>query len=225
VVAAGEYTGKNESERRLLGKGYFLRKKHSAMDPRICRIGSSPMKPAVFIASALVVAFALSVYALPQSPDRLLSVTRSFSLDDAWYSVGKPVSIDSVIRKELEDRGNDISRISSDILTSGGTPVDALAEIPSKTRMRSILLPSRFRSEHSLQLESRNGLVDIASGKVYPQGDSSRKGLADSGWKIVDTKERGMPGSIAMIRYERETSIVFLDEREGAFLLIRHLEK
>lgn len=183
------------------------------------------MKPAVFIASALVVAFALSVNALPQSPDGLLSVTRSFSLDDVWYSVGKPVSIDSVIRKELEKRGNDISRISSDIFTSGGILVDALAENPSKTRMLPIHLPFRFRAEHSLQLESRDGLVDIASGKVYPKGDPSRKVLADSGWKIVDTKERGMAGCIAMIRYERETSIVFLEEREGAFLLIRHLEK
>jgi hypothetical protein len=195
------------------------------MDPWIYRYGNDPMKPALCFASALVIAGALTVYALPQDPNGILSLTRSFSLDGRWYSVGEPVSGDSVIRKELGKRGNDISRIPYEILNTGGFLVDALSEIPAKTRMRPILLPSRFRAEHSLQMESGDGFIEIASGKVYSQGDSVRKGLGDSGWKIVETKERGKPSCIATIRNEKETSIVFLEEREGTCLLIRHLEK
>jgi hypothetical protein len=225
VVAAGEYPGKNKSERRLLGKGYLLREQNPTMDPWIYRLGRNPMKPALCFAIALLIAGAITVYALPQDPDGMLSVTRSFSLDGRWYSVGKAVNSDSVIQKELSKRGNDISRIPYEILNTGGSLVDVLSEIPAKTLLRPILLPSPFRAEHSLQMESRNGFIEIASGKVSPQGDSFRKGLAKSGWKIVETKERGEPSCIAMIRYERETSIVFLEEREGAYLLIRHLEK
>lgn len=183
------------------------------------------MKPALFIASALVVAGALTVYALPQCPDKLLSVTRSFSLDGKWYSVGNPVSVDSVIRKELGKTGNDISRIPSDILSTDGFLVDPLSDIPAKTRMRPNLVPSRFRPEQSLQMESGDGFIEITHGKVYSQGDSFRKELSDSGWKIIETKERGKQSCIATIHKEKETSIVFLEEREGTCLLFRHLEK
>jgi hypothetical protein len=183
------------------------------------------MKPALCIVSALVIVGALTVYALPQDPYGILSVTRSFSLDGRWYSVGKAVSGDSVIRKELGKRGNDISRIPYEFLNTGGFLVDALSEIPAKTRIRPILLPSRFRAEHNLLMESGDGFIDIASGKIYSQGDSFRKGLADAGWKIVETKVRGKPSCIATIRNEKETSIVFLEERDGTCLLVRHLEK
>jgi hypothetical protein len=183
------------------------------------------MKPALYIASMLVVAGALTVSALPQDPDHILSVTRSFSLDGKWYSVGNPASVDSVMRKELGKRGNDISRIPSDILNADGFLVDVLSDIPAKTRMHPILLPSRFRAENRLQMESGDGFIEIASGKVYPKGDSFRKRFADSGWKIVEAKERGKPSCIATIRHEKEISIVLLEEREGSCLLIRHLEK
>jgi hypothetical protein len=183
------------------------------------------MKPVLFIATALVVAGALTGYAIPKSPDGILSVTRSFSLDGRWYSVGEPVNVESVIWKELGKRGNAIPRISGEILDTEDFLVDVLSDIPAKKRMRPIFSSSRFRAERSLQMESGDGFIEITSGKIHSRGDSFRRHLVDSGWKIVEAKECGVPSCIATIRNEKETSIVFLEEREGSCLLFRRLEK
>lgn len=183
------------------------------------------MKPVPCLVTASLIAAAFSVYALPHRMDRILSATRSFSWDGKWYSVGKPSSGDSLIRKELSRRGFDITRIPQETTEPGVDLVDTLSEIPPKKHPRLIPFPSTFRAENSLQMESVAGFIDITYGNVSPKGGYAKKELAAKGWKFVEMDEPARPFCIATIRKGRETSIVLLEEKEGSCLFLRQLEK
>ena len=183
------------------------------------------MKPLLCLVTASLVAGALSVYALPGRPGETISAARAFSLNGKWYSVGKPVNSDSLLREELYKRGIDIPRILREPKDRGGCSVDTLSEIPAKRHFRQIPLPSSFRAENSLQMESGDGWIDITYGKIFQEKGYVKKALVAAGWKFVDAGEPGRPFSIGTIREGRETSIVFLEEKEGNCLFVRQLEK
>ena len=184
------------------------------------------MKPVFFLLAALLVACACSVYAVAHRVDGILSTTRSFSLNGRWYSVGKPSGSDSLIRRELTRRGFDVTRIPPETGDPGDFFLDTLSEQSSKiNRSRLYSLPFAFRAKNSLQMESDAGIIDITYGNVSPKGSRAKEDLAAKGWKIVETGKSAGPVSIATISKGRETSIVFLEAREGGCLFIRQLEK
>lgn len=184
------------------------------------------MKPVFCLIAASLVACAYSVYAVAHRGDGILSTTRSFSLNGRWYSVGKPSGSDSLIRGELTRRGFDVTRIPLETGNPGDFFLDALSEQSSRiNRSRLHSLPFSFRAKNSLQMESDAGIIDITYGNVSPKGSHAKGDLAAKGWKIVETGKSAGPVSIATISKGRETSIVFLEEKEGGCLFIRQLEK
>ena len=183
------------------------------------------MKPLLCLVTASLLAGALSVHALPWGPGETVSAARAFSLNGKWYSVGKPVNSDSLLRGELSKRGIDIPRILREPKDRGGCSVDILSEIPAKRRFLRIPLPSGFRAENSLQMESGDGWIEIAYGKIVREKRDARKALVAAGWKFLDAGEPGKPFCIGTNREGRETSIVFLEEKEGNCLFVRQLER
>lgn len=183
------------------------------------------MKTVSCLVAASLLAGAFSVYALPKRPGVAISPTRSFSLNGRSYSVGKPAEAGSLLREELRKRGLSVPELSRETAGPDGCLVDTLSETPSKSRSRPIPLPPGFRAENSLQMESGDGSIDIAYGTFSLNNGSARKALADAGWEFTEPEESGRPFRIATLRKGRETTIVFLEEKERACLLIRRREK
>jgi hypothetical protein len=195
------------------------------MGPGFRSAGSYPLKPVAGLIATLLVAGAISVYAFPLRINEFLSATRFFSLNGKWYSVGKPSSGNSLLREELRKQGIDIDGIPREPLDSKDFVLDMLSEIPPRRRSRSSPLPSYFRVENNMGMESGLGFFDITTGKISPKGTYARKNLAAQGWTFFERKERATPVCIGTIRNGRETAIVFLEENEGDFLYIRQMEK
>ena len=183
------------------------------------------MKHVLCLAAALLAAGVFSVYALPYHVGKIISPTRSFALHGKWYSAGNPSKGKSLIQEELSRQGFDITRIPGGAPDPGDGVPDPLFEIPSKKRFRPVFFPAWFQVENSLQMESEDELIDITSGRNETAGGSARKQLVAEGWTVVGMEGEASPFSMATIRRGRETSIVFLEEKEGGCLFVTRLEK
>lgn len=84
-------------------------------------------------------------------------------------------------------------------------------------------LPAGLIAEHTLRMEGEGTPVDLVFGKMRPQGASVRSRLLSSGWETVSTGEGTMLPHVLQITRGKETTIVCLDEAEGAFLLFREV--
>ena len=183
------------------------------------------MKTVSCLVAASLLAGAFSVYALPRQTGGGISPTRSFSLNGRSYSVGKPAESGFLLREELRKRGLTVPDLSRAIQEPDGSFVDTLSETPSKFRYRPIPLPPGFRSENSLQMESGDGSIDIATGNTSLKNGYAGRALAAAGWEFTETEEPGRPFRIAIYREGRETTIVLLEKKEGNCLFIRRREK
>jgi hypothetical protein len=74
-------------------------------------------------------------------------------------------------------------------------------------------------------MESGDGSIDITYGTISLKSGYARKSLAAAGWEFTETEDMGKPFRIATLREGRETTIVFLEEKEGNCLFIRRREK
>ena len=79
--------------------------------------------------------------------------------------------------------------------------------------------------ENSLQMESEDESIDITYGRNEAAKGSARERLVAEGWTVVGMEGEASPFSMGTIRRGRETSIVFLEEKEGGCLFVRRLEK
>lgn len=84
-------------------------------------------------------------------------------------------------------------------------------------------LPAGLIMEHILRMEGEGRPVDLVFGKLCARGPSVRHRLISSGWDSVSAAQD--PGGTHVLQYIRgkETTIVCLDEAEGAFLLLREV--
>jgi len=183
------------------------------------------MKAVWCLVAASLLAGAFSVYALPKRPGGAISPTRSFSLNGRWYSVGKPAEAGFLLGEELRKRGLTVPERSRETADPDGCVVDTLSEIPSKSRSRPIPFPPGFRAENSLQMESGDASIDITYGIISLRNGYAGKALAAAGWEFTESEEPGRPFRIATLREGRETTIVFLEEKEGNCLFLRRREK
>ncbi len=183
------------------------------------------MKPVLCLAASLLVAGFFSIHSLPPRKGKIISPTRSFSFLGKWYSPGKPSKGKSLIWEEISRHGFDISRIPPGTFDPGDEVSDPLSEIPAKTRFRPITFPTRFRPENSLQMESEDGFIDISYGKIITAEGSMRNEIISEGWTFVAMEGHPGPFSLATIHTGRETSFVFLEEKEGNCLFVRRLKK
>ena len=183
------------------------------------------MKHLVCLAATLLASGVFAVFALPHPMENIISPTRSFALQDRWYSAGMPSKRKSLIQEELSRQGFDIARIPRGALDPGDTVPNPLFEIPSRKRFRPFFYPAWFRAENSLVMESEDGLIELTYGRIATAGDSARKNIVTQGWTVVGIEEDARSASLATIRRGREISVVFLEEKEGDCLFVRRLEK
>lgn len=183
------------------------------------------MRHVLCLAAALLAAGVLTVSALPYHVGKVISPTRSFALHGKWYFAGKPSKRKSLIQRELSRQGFDLTRIPGDAPDPGEGVPDPLFEIPSRKRFRPVFFPAWFQVENSLQMESEDESIDITYGKNEAAKGSAREQLVAEGWTVVGMEGEASPFSMGTIRRGRETSIVFLEEKEGGCLFVRRLEK
>jgi hypothetical protein len=84
-------------------------------------------------------------------------------------------------------------------------------------------LPAGLTAEHTLRMEGEGTPIDLVFGTLDTSGTSIRSRMISSGWRSASNAKN--PGGVHMLQitHEKETSIVFLDEAEGAFLLLREM--
>lgn len=82
-------------------------------------------------------------------------------------------------------------------------------------------LPAGLTAEHTLRMDGEGTPIDLVFGKLGTPGPSIRSRLLSSGWKSASTGKDPGGTHVLQITQGKETSIVCLDESEGAFLLFR----
>lgn len=156
------------------------------------------------------------------------SSTDEFSVDGMRFLIGDTFSNDStLLRRELKKLG----------VTSPETfdiPEDRAAlkplffgklAVPSVPRSSGVgILPGGLTADHSVRLSGERHSVDLAFGRLDTRGNAADR-LETEGWSPLSPAETD--GRARMFRQLRgkESAVVFLDEREGRFLLFRKLER
>jgi hypothetical protein len=153
-----------------------------------------------------------------------LSSTKAFSIDGRRFFLEESAGNDlSLLRRMLLHQGLDVP------LAGAPSPehpafTDALREEAGKVSPPPLSLPPGFRSEHTLRLESGSAPVDIASGRIEISGALARSRMSASGWECIAQDVLPSATNVSRQIKGRETLLVFLDEKEGRFLLFRRLE-
>ncbi len=183
------------------------------------------MRSGLIVFAAVLAAGTLSVHALPGRMGIITSPTTMFSWNGTSYSLGKRCRETSVLREKLIEWGVDPSRLPREFVEPDDRIVDALREVPPSRRSRSISFPLSFPTNHGMQLDTGDALVEIADGVIPGEGRSARERLEAAGWKTVNAGNAGTGICMAFRTEGKETSIGILEEKEGRGLFIRRSEK
>jgi len=144
---------------------------------------------------------------------------RSFAPDESSSDEG------SLLKREIDRMG---VRIPDGFNLSGdsGSSHPAFSRRLKDSRPRFLeapRLPAGLNGEHTLRMEGEGKPVDLVFGKLGTPGPSVRYRLLSSGWRsVADVKDPGVIHVLQILR-GKETTIVCLDEAEGAFLLFREV--
>ena len=212
------------NERRLLGEAFSLREKDPSCRQRNRRDGDTPLKYRHFLWAAILLPLLAALPAFSGHGRKPLSSTKGFIIDGKRFLVE-------------ESAGNDLSLLSRELTRQGlnvvlpGKPSathpffdDALREDVGNIPPPAMSLPPGFHPERTLRLESGTGPIDLAFGEIDVSGRTARNRLSASGWECVARDDIPPATSVATQKKGRETAIVFLEEKEGKFLLVRRLE-
>jgi hypothetical protein len=180
----------------------------------------------IYISMAfLLVIFFASLPAISGYNPRSLSYTKSFLIDGKRFLIEKSAGNDlALIRRELMRQGINIPLDGS---TSPPHPflADCARDVSGNASITNIPLPFGYHVKHGLRLESSHGPVGILFGDVDISGKRARNMLNESGWECVTNYDTQHAMTMATRKTKRETQIVFMDETEGAFLLVRRMDK
>lgn len=153
-----------------------------------------------------------------------ISSTKGFIIDGRRFLVEESAGDDlSLLRRELTRQGLNVSLPGGPSATHPCFS-DALREDIENIRPPALSLPPGFRPERTMRLETGTGAIDLSFGRIDIPGRMVRDRLSSSGWECVAGD--GIPSAYSVATREkgRETAIVFLEEKEGKFLLVRRLE-
>ncbi|GAB4238683.1 MAG: hypothetical protein OHK0028_16360 [Deltaproteobacteria bacterium] len=158
-----------------------------------------------------------------------LSSTRRVTIDgDSYLREESPLDEPSLLRREMEKRnvrqpeGFDLRDLQSPLhAVFSGQVVDS----PRRFSDRAINLPAGLAGEHTIRMEGEGKPVDLVFGKMSVKGPSMRERLLASGW--VSLRDFAAPNPLQALQkiVGKETTVVFLDETEGEFLLFREVER
>jgi hypothetical protein len=169
----------------------------------------------------------LVLFSLPASSEKnhkRISTTKTFTIDGQRYYLERSADDDiSLILRELRQKGIDIP------LSWSGQPAnpclfDALREDARLSPIPKLHFPHGLRAEHVMHMESERGPNALAFGTMDPRGPEIRQRLAASGWKCIEAGHGQEEIAVAALKNGRETFIVFLEEKEGKFLLVHRVE-
>jgi hypothetical protein len=153
-----------------------------------------------------------------------LSSTKGFIIDGKRFLVEESAGDDlSLLGRELTRQGLNVHLPGKPSATHPFF-ADALREDVGNILPPAMSLPPGFRPERTLRLESVTGPIDLAFGEIDVSGRTARNRLSASGWECVARDDIPSATSVATQKKGRETAIVFLEEKEGKFLLVRRLE-
>ncbi len=153
-----------------------------------------------------------------------ISSTKGFIIDGRRFLVEESASDDlSILHRELRRQGLNVS-LTGEPSATHPFFFDALREDMENISPPALSLPPGFRSERTMRLETGNGVIDLSFGQVDVPGRMARDRLSSSGWECVAEDDIPSANSVATREKGRETAIVFLEEKEGKFLLVRRLE-
>jgi len=132
----------------------------------------------------------------------------------------------SLLKRELDRMGvhpPDGFNLPEETVPSHPALEGRLKDFPQRQPIETPWLPAGLTAEHILRMEGEGMPVDLVFGKLGTPGPSIRSRLASSGWEYVCVGKD--PGGMHVLRITRgkETSIAFLDEAEGTFLLFREV--
>ncbi len=100
-----------------------------------------------------------------------------------------------------------------------------LAGSPEQRRVDPPDVPSELKAEHTVRKDEGDRTVELVIGRMEHTGDSIRSRLAAKGWTPVSTGGGArLPRMLESTR-GKETAVVFLDETEGTFLIVRKLDR
>jgi len=153
-----------------------------------------------------------------------VSSTKGFIIDGKRFLVEESAGNElAVLSRELARHGINVP-LSGETSASHPFFADALREVADTISPPALSLPKGFRPERTMRLETGTGAIDISFGRIEVSGRMAQDRLSASGWECV--ARDGIPSatSIATQKKGRETAIVFLEEKEGKFLLVRRLE-
>ena len=178
-------------------------------------------------ACAIALALLLSPV-LGDSRRRGFSSTSRMTLDGRTFGWEESDADVAFVKRAFERYGLDLpddfgrteSHDASTRIFSG-----RLAPVPASTPPGTPQTPRGLTAEHTLRLESGSGAVDLVFGKMEHRGQAIRDRLARDGW---DTSAPGQdPSPIQFLKKStgKEEEIVFLDEAEGSFLLLREIRR
>lgn len=153
------------------------------------------------------------------STRRVVIDGRSFASDESSSDEG------SLLKREIGRLGIRIPD-GFNLPGNSGTSHPAFSRRLKDSRPRFLetpRLPAGLNVEHTLRMEGEGRPVDLVFGKLGTPGPSVRYRLLSSGWHSVSAVKD--PGGIHVLQILRgkETTIVCLDEAEGAFLLFREV--
>jgi hypothetical protein len=134
----------------------------------------------------------------------------------------------SALRRELAKFG---VAVPDDIrIFDGSGPSNPLfseklvaAEVPSREKEPRV--PEGLKVDHTLRMKGDDGTVELVLGRTGSGNDSAAPRLEADRWSPAQTGgARNLP-KILRRDQGKESAIVFLDETQGSFLLLRRLER
>lgn len=165
-----------------------------------------------------------SLPALSGKNQKKLFTTKAFTIDGQRFLLEKSAGDDiSLILRELARKGFEIP-LSCSSQPSNPYLVDALREDARTSPMPNLHFPHGLRAEHVMHMESEAGPIALAYGVMDPRGPEIRQRLSASGWQCIEAGHGQEQVAVATLKKGRETFIVFLEEKEGKFLLAHRME-
>ena len=182
------------------------------------------MKYRHFLLAAILLPVLSALPAFSGYGRKPLSSTKGFIIDGKRFLVEESAGDDlAVLNRELTRHGLNVP-LSGNPSASHPFFADALREVADTISPPALSLPKGFRPERTMRLETGTGAIDISFGRIEVSGRMAQDRLSASGWECVAPNDIPSKTSVATQKKGRETAIVFLEEKEGKFLLVRRLE-
>lgn len=186
------------------------------------------MRTRWLLLAAPLAGLALLLAAIPALPSRRqnpLSRTKSYAIDGRRYVLEPCAGSDlDLLRREVKRLGVDAA-LQGPSASPSFAFRDAVVEEAAGGKIPPFPLPTDFRTEKVMRTVSDSGTVDLAFGSFAHRESSPLERLRAARWDCRPAGKSGGGVSAATLTKRKDTYLVFLEEKEGRFLVLRRMEK